>query len=168
MRSWPCWPLTWSPHTMSEKYMSIGAPMTELPLAQPRGHTSHSHRWQSVNIKQSVSQHFCLALSINIYTDKSLSFLSLFFRIMSHNEKLKCDYLFQSHISYGRWSKISRQLLQPRFRRKYGESLCVFKGPIHCWPDVAKQECGIWVLKEIILRPFQAEHNSASARILKS
>ena len=29
---------------MSEKYMSIGAPMTELPLAQPRGHTSHSHR----------------------------------------------------------------------------------------------------------------------------
>jgi len=24
--------------------MSIGAPMTELPLAQPRGHTSHSHR----------------------------------------------------------------------------------------------------------------------------
>ena len=30
---------------MSEKYMSIGAPMTELPLAQPRGHTSHSHRW---------------------------------------------------------------------------------------------------------------------------
>ena len=32
--------------TMSEKYMSIGAPMTELPLAQPRGHshTSHSHR----------------------------------------------------------------------------------------------------------------------------
>ena len=40
--------LTWSLHTrvitMSEKYMSIGAPMTELPLAQPRGHTSHSHR----------------------------------------------------------------------------------------------------------------------------
>ena len=29
---------------MSEKYMSIGAPMTELPVAQPRGHTSHSHR----------------------------------------------------------------------------------------------------------------------------
>ena len=29
---------------MSEKYMSIGAPMTELPLAQPRGHTSHSQR----------------------------------------------------------------------------------------------------------------------------
>ena len=47
--------LTWSLHTlhitMSEKYMSIGAPMTELPLAQPRGHTSHSHRWQSINIK---------------------------------------------------------------------------------------------------------------------
>ena len=32
---------------MSEKYMSIGAPMTELPLAQPRGHTSHSHRANS-------------------------------------------------------------------------------------------------------------------------
>ena len=29
---------------MSEKYMSIGAPMTELPLAQPRGHTSPSPR----------------------------------------------------------------------------------------------------------------------------
>ena len=29
---------------MSEKYMSIGAPMTELPVAQPRGYTSHSHR----------------------------------------------------------------------------------------------------------------------------
>lgn len=27
---------------MSEKYMSIGAPMTELPVAQPRGHTSNN------------------------------------------------------------------------------------------------------------------------------
>jgi hypothetical protein len=32
---------------MSEKYMSIGAPMTELPVAQPRGYTSHSHRSQA-------------------------------------------------------------------------------------------------------------------------
>ena len=29
---------------MSEKYMSIGAPMTELPVAQSRSHTSLSHR----------------------------------------------------------------------------------------------------------------------------
>lgn len=29
---------------MSEKYMSIGAPMTELPVAQSRAHTSLSHR----------------------------------------------------------------------------------------------------------------------------
>ena len=30
---------------MSEKYMSIGAPMTELPVAQSRAHTSLSHRY---------------------------------------------------------------------------------------------------------------------------
>jgi len=36
--------LRWIGRAMSEKYMSIGAPMTELPVAQPRGYTSHSHR----------------------------------------------------------------------------------------------------------------------------
>ena len=29
---------------MSEKYMNIGAPMTELPVSQSRAHTSLSHR----------------------------------------------------------------------------------------------------------------------------
>ena len=44
-KTWDRRPRQWCPGwSMSEKYMSIGAPMTELPLAQPRGHTSHSQR----------------------------------------------------------------------------------------------------------------------------
>ena len=45
--------------SMSEKYMSIGAPMTELPLAQPRGHTSHSQRATSAMAGGAKSHDSC-------------------------------------------------------------------------------------------------------------
>ena len=54
--------LRWSA-AMSEKYMSIGAPMTELPVAQPRGYTSHSHRWTCIT---------CGVCSVCMYSCKIL------------------------------------------------------------------------------------------------
>ncbi|XP_023347599.1 uncharacterized protein LOC111716386 [Eurytemora carolleeae] len=46
---------------MSEKYMNIGAPMTELPLAQSRAHSSLSHRGKKLRRAHSLQDRLHLS-----------------------------------------------------------------------------------------------------------
>ncbi len=85
---------------MSEKYMSIGAPMTELPIAQSRAHTSLSHRsatiyFDSSAVYQLAVSWSCLKFLYSVYA--SLRFCTLKGIVSQHSRD---EYFLNGYYHY--------------------------------------------------------------------